>query len=99
VPDPINAEPDSGSAPAMWGVMLLNDDHTPMEFVVHLLEEIFDMEHEDAVRLMLCVHNEGIGECGAYFEEVARMKVDAARALAREHRHPLQCVMERKRAA
>jgi ATP-dependent Clp protease adaptor protein ClpS len=96
VPEAIDAEPSGGSTPATWRVLLLNDDDTPMEFVVHVLQELFDMDHEDAVRLMLRVHHEGSGECGAYSEEVAKMKVEAVIALAREHEHPLQCVMEKK---
>ena len=95
MPEAIDAEASNGATPVMWRVLLLNDDETPMEFVVHVLEELFDMEHEDAVRLMLRVHHEGAGECGAYSEEVAKMKVEAAMALAREHQHPLQCVMEK----
>jgi ATP-dependent Clp protease adaptor protein ClpS len=78
--------------------MLLNDDHTPMDFVVDGLQELFEMEHEEAVQLMLRVHNEGAGECGVFAEEVARMKVEAVLALAREHQHRLQCVMERRQS-
>ena len=98
MPEASNAESDSGSAPAMWSVMVLNDDETPMEFVVYVLQEFFDMDHDEAVRVMLRVHNEGAGECGIFAEEVARMKVEAVLALAREHQHPLRCVMERKRS-
>jgi ATP-dependent Clp protease adaptor protein ClpS len=96
VSEVINPEPGSGSAPATWSVMLLNDDHTPMEFVVYVLQELFEMEHDEAVRLMLRVHHEGVGECGVFAEEVATMKVEAVLALAREHQHPLRCMMERR---
>ena len=89
-------EAGGGAAPAMWRVLLLNDDHTPMEFVVHLLQELFGMDYDDAVRLMLHVHNAGTGECGVFAEEEAKSKVEAVMALAREHQHPLRCVMERK---
>jgi ATP-dependent Clp protease adaptor protein ClpS len=100
VPEAIDEEPGGGSVPAAWSVMLLNDDHTPMEFVVNALEELFEMEHDEAVQLMLRVHNEGVAECGVYAEEEeAKTKVAAVLALAREHQHPLQCVMERKASA
>jgi ATP-dependent Clp protease adaptor protein ClpS len=99
VPEANTTEPGSDSAPAMWSVLLLNDDETPMEFVVNVLQEFFDMDHDDAVQLMMRVHNEGAGECGVFAEEVAKMKVGAVVALAREHQHPLQCVMERRRPA
>jgi len=99
MPEASDAEPGSGSVPAMWSVVLLNDDQTPMEFVVHVLQDVFDMDHEDAVQLMLRIHNKGQGECGVYAEDVAKTKVDAVLALAREHQHPLRCLMERKRAA
>lgn len=96
MPEAIDADPGRGSAPATWSVMLLNDDDTPMDFVVYALEQLFEMEHDEAVQLMLRVHNDGAGECGVFAEQAARMKVEAVRALAREHQHPLQCVMERK---
>jgi ATP-dependent Clp protease adaptor protein ClpS len=98
VPEPINTEPGSGSTPTKWRVLLLNDDHTPMEFVVHLLQELFDMEHDVAVNLMLHIHHHGVGECGVYAEAEAKTMVAAALALAREHEHPLQCIMEQTRS-
>jgi ATP-dependent Clp protease adaptor protein ClpS len=89
---------DLGSSEdSTWGVLLLNDDHTPMEFVVYAIEQFFDMGRESATRLMLRIHNEGIAECGAYSHEMAKTKAAQVIALAREHRHPLQCVIERKR--
>ena len=98
MPEPINTESGSGATSAKWRVLLLNDDHTPMDFVVHLLQELFDMEHDVAVNLMLHIHHHGVGECGVYTEEEAKTKVAAALALAREHGHPLQCIMEQKRS-
>jgi ATP-dependent Clp protease adaptor protein ClpS len=80
-----------------WGVLLLNDDHTPMEFVVNAIEKFFDMDRESAMRLMLRIHHEGIGECGVYPHEIAEAKATQVVNFAREHRHPLQCVIERKR--
>jgi ATP-dependent Clp protease adaptor protein ClpS len=89
---------DLGSSEdSTWSVLLLNDDHTPMDFVVDAFEKFFDMDIESAMRLMLRVHNEGIAECGAYSHEMAKTKAAQVIALAREHRHPLQCVIERKR--
>ena len=79
-----------------WSVLLLNDDATPMEFVVGVIERFFDMDRERATHLMLRVHNEGIGECGVYSQEIAKAKADQVTDFAREHRHPLQCVVERK---
>jgi ATP-dependent Clp protease adaptor protein ClpS len=79
-----------------WSVLLLNDDITPMEFVVDVIEQFFDMDRESAMHLMLRVHYEGIGECGAYSQEMAKAKADQVMDFAREHRHPLQCVVERK---
>jgi len=98
MPDPVNVEA-GGAAPAIWRVLLLNDDHTPMEFVVHVLQELFDMDHDLAVQLMLHVHNAGMGECGVYTETMAKAKVEAVAAMARQHQHPLQCVMERQQSA
>jgi ATP-dependent Clp protease adapter protein ClpS len=69
----------------------------PMDFVVDAIEKFFDMDIESARRLMLRVHNDGIAECGAYSHEMAKTKAALVIALAREHRHPLQCVIERKR--
>ena len=76
------------------GVMLLNDDVTPMEFVVRVLQEVFDMERDDAIKRMLQIHHNGVGECGTYPRAEASRKVADVLALAREHQHPLQCVME-----
>ena len=82
--------------PAMYRVLLLNDDYTPMEFVVHVLERFFQKDREAATRIMLHVHNHGVGECGVYTFEVAETKVSQVMDFARQHQHPLQCVMEKK---
>ena len=80
-------------------VLLLNDDHTPMEFVVHVLERVFEMDHETAIRLMLEIHNKGVATCGVYRCDVAQAKVTEVLDFARRHRHPLQCVLERSTSA
>jgi ATP-dependent Clp protease adaptor protein ClpS len=80
----------------LWGVFLLNDEFTPMEFVVHVIETVFGMEREAATRAMLRVHEKGIGECGIYDYEVAKSKAQQVMDFVRKHQHPLQCVMEKK---
>ena len=80
--------------PPMFKVMLLNDDYTPMEFVVLVLQKFFSMTRERATQVMLKVHREGIGVCGVYPRDVATTKVQQVAAYARKHQHPLQCVME-----
>jgi ATP-dependent Clp protease adaptor protein ClpS len=82
--------------PSLYRVLLLNDDYTPMEFVVHVLERLFNKDREAATRIMLHVHHHGIGECGVYTYEVAETKVTQVMDFARKHQHPLQCVMEKK---
>jgi ATP-dependent Clp protease adaptor protein ClpS len=82
--------------PSFYRVLLLNDDYTPMEFVVHVLERFFNKDREAATRIMLHVHHHGIGECGVYTYEVAETKVTQVMDFARKHQHPLQCVMEKK---
>ena len=79
-----------------WSVLILNDDRTPMEFVVDAIEEFFDMDRESAIRLMLRIHGEGSAECGTYSHEITKAKAMLVVAFAREHRHPLQCVIELK---
>jgi ATP-dependent Clp protease adaptor protein ClpS len=82
--------------PNLYRVLLLNDDYTPMEFVVHVLERFFNKDREAATRIMLHVHHHGIGECGVFTYEVAETKVTQVMDFARKHQHPLQCVMEKK---
>jgi ATP-dependent Clp protease adaptor protein ClpS len=81
--------------PSLYRVLLLNDDYTPMEFVVFILERFFNRSREQATRIMLHVHQKGVGLCGVYTYEVAETKVAQVLDLARRHEHPLQCVMEK----
>jgi ATP-dependent Clp protease adapter protein ClpS len=78
-----------------YKVVLLNHEHTPMEFVVEVLERFFDLGREDAARIMLHVHSEGVGNCGVYRHEIAETKVTQVIDFARQHQHPLQCTMEK----
>ena len=80
--------------PRLYKVILLNDDYTPMEFVVVVLERFFHKNREDATRIMLHVHQRGIGICGIYTHEIAETKVRQVMAFANEHEHPLQCALE-----
>ena len=82
--------------PSLYKVLLLNDDYTPMEFVVHVLERFFGKSREDATRIMLHVHQKGVGVCGVYTFEVAETKVAQVIEFARQSQHPLQCTMERE---
>ncbi|MCQ8782556.1 ATP-dependent Clp protease adapter ClpS [Mangrovibrevibacter kandeliae] len=103
---PDTPDPDRGTSvitrtkpktkkPSLYRVLLLNDDYTPMEFVVHVLERFFQKDREAATRIMLHVHNHGVGECGIFTYEVAETKVTQVMDFARQHQHPLQCVMEK----
>lgn len=80
--------------PSMYKVFLLNDDYTPMEFVVKLLEKLFGMDREKATRIMLQVHSQGKGICGVYTYEIAETKVAQVSEYAQRHQHPLMCSME-----
>lgn len=80
--------------PPMYQVLLLNDDFTPMEFVVHVLEKFFRMDREKATRIMLHVHTQGKGLCGVYVKEIAETKVLQVNDYSRSHNHPLLCKME-----
>ncbi|MEQ1902097.1 MAG: ATP-dependent Clp protease adapter ClpS [Devosia sp.] len=82
--------------PNLYRVLLLNDDYTPMEFVVLVLQDVFNKTREDAMRIMLHVHQKGVGECGVYPYEVAETKVTRVMDTARKNQHPLQCVMEKQ---
>ena len=82
--------------PALYRVLLLNDDYTPMEFVVLVLQDVFNMTREEAMQVMLHVHNQGVGECGVFPYEVAETKVTRVMDIARKNQHPLQCVMEKQ---
>ena len=91
--DHLGSQASSGTCAgsSMFEVRLLNDDHTPMEFVVYVLQEVFELEHDDAVRVMLQTHHEGSGGCGAFPREAAQAKAAQVMDLARQHRHPLRC--------
>jgi ATP-dependent Clp protease adaptor protein ClpS len=82
--------------PSMYRVLLLNDDYTPMEFVVHVLERFFSKSREEATEIMLHVHHRGVGVCGVFTYEVAETKVAQTIEFARRHQHPLQCTMEKE---
>ena len=81
--------------PSLYRVLILNDDYTPMEFVVYVLERFFNKSREDATRIMLHVHQNGVGVCGVFTYEVAETKVAQVIDAARRHQHPLQCTMEK----
>lgn len=82
--------------PALYKVLMLNDDYTPMEFVVLTLQRFFKMSIEDATQVMLHVHQRGVGVCGIFTYEVAETKVTQVMDFARQHQHPLQCIMEKE---
>lgn len=82
--------------PSLYKVLLLNDDYTPMEFVVHILEQFFGMNLDQATNIMLMVHQKGVGVCGVYTFEVAETKVTQVVDYARKNEHPLQCTMEKE---
>ena len=102
-----DGKPDNGTAvvtktrpqtkrPNVYRVLILNDDYTPMEFVVHVIMRFFAKSQEAATQIMLHVHNHGVGECGTFTYEVAETKVTQVMDFARKHQHPLQCVMEKQ---
>jgi ATP-dependent Clp protease adaptor protein ClpS len=82
--------------PSLYKVLMLNDDYTPMEFVVHVLERFFNKGRADAERIMLQVHRQGVGICGVFTYEVAETKVAQVIDFARRHQHPLQCTLEKE---
>jgi len=86
----IKAEP-----PPFFKVLLLNDDYTPMEFVIAVLEHVFGMTRELSTQVMLKVHHEGRGVCGVFPKDIATTKVEQVKLLAQRNQHPLQCVMEK----
>ena len=81
--------------PNLYRVLILNDDYTPMEFVVHILQRFFSKNQQEATRIMLHVHKRGVGVCGVYTYEVAETKVTQVMDFARQHQHPLQCTLEK----
>ena len=82
--------------PSMYKVLMLNDDYTPMEFVVDVLQHIFQKNREEATKIMLHVHQKGVGICGVYTYEVAETKVTQTVDYARKNQHPLQCTLEKE---
>jgi ATP-dependent Clp protease adaptor protein ClpS len=82
--------------PNMYRVLLLNDDYTPMEFVISILQSFFNKNAEEATEIMLHVHHNGVGECGVFTYEIAETKVAQVMDHARKNQHPLQCIMEKK---
>jgi ATP-dependent Clp protease adaptor protein ClpS len=90
----LEAEKTRLKPPPLFKVILLNDDYTPMDFVVVVLQTVFAMSREKATQVMLQVHREGMGVCGTYTREVAAAKVDQVLNIARKYQHPLQCTME-----
>lgn len=102
--DPDGNDPSVGIAtrtrtrtkkPSLYKVLMLNDDYTPMEFVVHVLQSFFRMDMEEATRVMLHVHQRGVGVCGIFSYEVAETKVNQVMDFARQNQHPLQCTLEK----
>lgn len=81
--------------PPLYKVILINDDYTPMDFVVHVLEEFFSLDRETSTRIMLEVHTRGKGVCGVFTHEIAESKVSQVNSYARENQHPLLCTMEK----
>jgi len=105
--DPTNRPGDPGTdivtdtrpktkKPSLYKVLLLNDDYTPMEFVVYVLERFFNKSRDEATRIMLHVHQKGVGICGVYTFEVAETKVAQVMNFSRQNEHPLQCAMEKE---
>jgi len=90
----LETEKSKLKSPPMYNVVLLNDDFTPMEFVVEVLQQFFAKTQEQAMQIMLKVHTEGSGLCGVYPKDIASTRVEQVVAFARQHQHPLQCVME-----
>ena len=81
--------------PSMYKVLMLNDDYTPMEFVIQILEQVFSKNQDEATQIMLHVHQKGVGICGVFTYEVAETKVNQTMDMARKHQHPLQCTIEK----
>lgn len=90
----LEAQRNKLAPPPLYTVLLLNDDFTPMDFVVHVLQRFFSMNREQAMQIMLKVHTEGRGICGVYPRDVAATKVEQVLSFARENQHPLACIME-----
>lgn len=90
----LERQTEKAAPPPMFQVVLLNDDYTPMEFVVIVLQKFFGKSREQATQIMLKVHRDGRGVCGVYPRDIALTKVEQVSGFSRQHQHPLQCVME-----
>ena len=90
----LEAKRSKTKPPPMFKVLLLNDDYTPMDFVGGVLQRFFSLDRERATQVMLMVHREGMGVCGIFPRDVAATKVEQVKSYAKQHQHPLQCVME-----
>ena len=90
----LEAQRSKVTPPPLYTVLLLNDDFTPMDFVVTVIQKFFGLDREQATRIMLKVHREGVGVCGVFPRDVAATKVEQVSTYARQHQHPLACVME-----
>lgn len=90
----IAVAPAKVAPPPMYQVLLLNDDYTPMDFVVDVLQKFFGKNEEEATRIMLQIHHEGRGLCGVYTRDLAATKVTLVAQYARVNQHPLQCIMD-----
>ncbi|MEM6940687.1 MAG: ATP-dependent Clp protease adapter ClpS [Pseudomonadota bacterium] len=94
--DLLTKEKPKTKRPPLYKVLLLNDDFTPMEFVVHVLERFFGLSHAQAFEIMLTVHKKGVAVVGVFSHEIAETKVAQVMDFARRHQHPLQCTMEKE---
>ena len=90
----ISPEKQKTKLPSIYKVIILNDDYTPMEFVVYTIQNVFKKSHDEATRIMLKIHTEGQGVCGMFPLEIAETKMKQVLNLAKEHQHPLQCIIE-----
>ena len=91
----ISQEKQKTKLPSIYKVIILNDDYTPMEFVVYTIQNVFKKSHDEATRIMLKIHTEGQGVCGMFPLEIAETKMKQVLNLAKEHQHPLQCIIEK----
>ncbi len=93
-PESVEAIKTDIQPPSMYQVILMNDDYTPMDFVIEILQRFFRMDIDTATQVMLSVHYEGKGVCGVYTADIAETKVEQVNRYARKHEHPLLCIME-----
>ena len=91
----ISPEKQKTKLPSIYKVIILNDDYTPMEFAVYTIQNVFKKSHDEATRIMLKIHTEGQGVCGMFPLEIAETKMKQVLNLAKEHQHPLQCIIEK----